>query len=216
MKKLLIFDLDGTLAHTRPILNFVFADALTECGFPETAEHIGALVAESGYLPTPDGAHAPTAYFNSIPDDFGLYFWTHYDKYYLSAADRLYEGIRETIAELKTRGHSIALFSNKPHRFTERIINKAFSKGYFDFILGGTPEIAPKPSPSGIKYICKMLGFDPADTYMIGDLPADATAAKDAAANFIGVLWGYSTLEQLTECGATVFAASPSDILTII
>ena len=216
MKKLLIFDLDGTLGDTQPLLNFIFADALTECGIPETEEHIRELVKESGYRPTKDGGHAPVAYLDRVPDDFGIYFWSNYENYYMKAADRLYGGIRETLAELKVHGHKIAVFSNKPHRFTERIINKAFGEGYFDFILGGTPEIAPKPEPTGILYICKMLGIKPEDAYMIGDLPADAASAVSANANYIGALWGYSTREKLAEKGATLFAEKPTDILTII
>lgn len=216
MTKLLIFDLDGTLADTQPLLNFIFADALTECGFPETEEHMRALIKESGYRPTKDGGHAPVAYFDRIPDNFGFYFWTHYENYYMQAVDRLYDGMRETLDELKARGHKIAVFSNKPHRFTERIINKAFGEGYFDFILGGTPEIAAKPAPTGINYICKMLGFAPEDSYMIGDLPADAASAVSANAHFIGALWGYSDRKKLAEKGGTIFAESPIDILTII
>jgi len=216
MKKLFIFDLDGTLAHTRPLLNFVFADALTECGFPETEEHVRALVRESGYCSTKDGAHVPVAYRDKIPDNFGLYFWTHYENYYIGATDRLYDGIRETLDELKARGNTIAILSNKPHRFTERIINMAFGEGYFDLVLGGTPEIDPKPSPAGILYICKMLGFMPEDTYMIGDLTADAIAAKSANANYIGALWGYSDRERLAKNGATVFAENALQILTLI
>ena len=134
----------------------------------------------------------------------------------MKAADRLFDGIRETLAELKVRGHKIAVFSNKPHRFTKPIIDKAFGEGYFDFILGGTPEIAPKPAPTGILYICKMLGIDPADTYMIGDLPADAASAVSANANFIGALWGYSTREKLAEKGGTIFAERPIELLDII
>ncbi len=216
MKKLIIFDLDGTLADTQPLLNYIFADALTECGIPETEEHIRALVKESGFRPTKDGGHAPAAYFDRIPDDFSFYFWTNYENYYMRAADRLYGGIRETLDELKSRGHSVAVFSNKPHRFTERIIRKAFGEGYFDFILGGTPEIRHKPDPHGIKYICKMLGFAPEDTYMIGDLPADAAAACSANANFIGALWGYSNREKLAEKGAEIFAEKPIKLLDII
>ncbi len=216
MKKLIIFDLDGTLADTQPLLNYIFADALTECGFPETEEHVRTLVKGSGYRPTKDGGHVPTAYYDKVPDNFGFYFWTNYENYYMRAADRLYDGMRETLTELKSRGHKIAVFSNKPHRFTERIINKAFGEGYFDFVLGGTPEIAPKPAPHGINYICKMLGFKPEDTYMIGDLPADAASALVAKANYIGALWGYSTREKLAEKGGTVFADTPTEILTII
>ena len=216
MKKLIIFDLDGTLAHTQPLLNFIFADALTECGIPETEEHVRALVKEQGFRPTKDGGHAPVAYLDRIPDDFGFYFWSHYENYYMKAADRLYDGIRETLDELKSRGHLIAVFSNKPHRFTYPIITKAFGAGYFDFVLGGTPEIRHKPDAHGINYIRKMLGFKPEDTYMIGDLPADTAAAVSANVGFIGALWGYSNREKLAEKGAYVFAEKPTEILDII
>ena len=216
MKKLIIFDLDGTLADTQPLLNFIFADALTECGFPETEEHIRELVGKSGFRSTEDGGHAPVAYLDRVPDNFGIYFWSNYENYYMKAADRLFDGIRETLAELKVRGHKIAVLSNKPHRFTKPIIDKAFGEGYFDFILGGTPEIAPKPAPTGILYICKMLGIAPADTYMIGDLPADAASAVSANANYIGALWGYSTREKLAEKGGTIFAERPIELLDII
>ena len=43
MKKLFIFDLDGTLADTQPLLNFIFADALTECGLHLVAIVVGLL-----------------------------------------------------------------------------------------------------------------------------------------------------------------------------
>ncbi len=216
MKKLIIFDLDGTLADTQPLLYDIFADALTECGFPETAENVGDMLKAKGYRPTKDGAHVPIDYADCVPDNFGIYFWTNYENYYIGAADRLYDGIRETLDELKSRGHAIAVFSNKPHRFTYPIITKAFGEGYFDFILGGTPEIRHKPDPHGINYICKMLGFMPADTYMIGDLPADAASALAAKANYIGALWGYSDREKLAEKGADIFAEKPTDIINLI
>ena len=216
MKKLIIFDLDGTLAHTQPLLNFVFADALTECGFPETEEHVRELVKEQGFRSTKDGGHAPVAYLDRIPDDYGIYFWSNYENYYIKAADRLYDGIRETLDELKARGHAIAVFSNKPHRFTKPIIDKAFGEGYFDFVLGGTPELFPKPDARCILYICKMLGFNPADTYMIGDLPADYLASKSAGANHIIANWGYGHEKGLRKQGATVFAEKPLDILEIL
>lgn len=216
MKKLLIFDLDGTLAHTQPLLYNIFADALTECGFPETAENIGNMIKANGFRPTKDGAHVPNDYADRVPDNFGFYFWSNYENHFIGAADRLYDGIRETLDGLKARGHAIAVFSNKPHRFTYPIIAKAFGEDYFDFVLGGTPEIRHKPDPYGINYICKMLGFKPEDTYMIGDLPADAAAARDANANYVGALWGYSNREKLAENGASVFAEEPLDLLKIL
>lgn len=216
MKKLLIFDLDGTLADTQPLLYDIFADALTECGFPETAENVAKMLKTKGYRPTKDGAHVPLDYADLVPDNFGFYFWTNYENYFIGAADRLYDDIREVLDGLKSLGHAIAVFSNKPHRFTYPIIAKAFGDGYFDFVLGGTPEIRHKPDAHGINYIRKMLGFKPEDTYMIGDLPADTAAAVSANVGFIGALWGYSNREKLAEKGAYVFAEKPTEILDII
>lgn len=211
MKKLIIFDLDGTLADTQPLLYNIFADALTECGFPETAENVAGMLKAKGYRPTKDGAHVPLDYADRVPNNFGFYFWTNYENYFIGAADRLYDGIRDLLDELKARGHAVAVFSNKPHRFTYPIIAKAFGEGYFDFVLGGTPEIRHKPDPHGINYIRKMLGFKPEDTYMIGDLPADYRAAKAAGANFIAAGWGYG-LDGLRAEGADVVADKPKDI----
>ena len=61
-----------------------------------------------------------------------------------------------------------------------------------------------------------MLGFKPEDTYMIGDLPADASAAVSANVGFIGALWGYSDREKLAEKGAEIFAEKPTDIINLI
>ena len=98
MKKLVIFDLDGTLADTQPLLYDIFADALTECGFPETAENVGAMLKGKGFRPTKDGAHVPIDYADRVPDNFGLYFWTHYENYYIGATDRLYDGLAHSSA----------------------------------------------------------------------------------------------------------------------
>ena len=181
MKNLFIFDLDGTLSDTRPLLNYVFADALTECGFPETEDHIRALVRESGYIPTKDGAHVPVAYRDKIPDNFGLYFWTHYENYYIGATDRLYDGIRETLDGLKTHGHAIAVFSNKPANCTELCVSRLLSPWTFDEVVGQKDGVIPKkPDPAGARIILERWKMSPEEVLYVGDTSTDMKTAQNA------------------------------------
>ncbi len=45
---------------------------------------------------------------------------------------------------------------------------------------------------------------NPSDAVMIGDTHFDAHGAKHANTNFIGVLYGYGTREEMEQEGATV------------
>lgn len=210
MKKLIIFDLDGTLADTQPLLFHVFTDALCDCGFPVTYESVCKMSAGNNYSPV-NGGYTPNDYLDRVPANYGEIFWANYDNYFIKAADRLFDGIRETLDELKSRGYTVTVLSNKPHRYTYPIIMKAFGEGYFELVEGGSDKFAKKPAPDGILYVCEKLGFAPADAYMIGDLPADYRAAKAAGANFIAAGWGYG-LEELKKEGADIIAAKPEDI----
>ncbi len=214
MKKLIIFDLDGTLADTQPLLFHIFTDSLNDCGFSVTHEEICAISAGNNFSPV-YGGHTPNDYLDRVPENYGEIFWSNYDNYYIKAVDRLYSGIRETLDGLKERGYPLALLSNKPHRYTYPIIMKAFGEGYFTMVEGGSDKFAKKPAPDGILYICERLGISPSDTYMIGDLPADYLAAKRANSNFIAAGWGYG-LNEFKKLGATVFAEKPIDLLTIL
>jgi len=214
MKKLLLFDLDGTLADTQPLLFHIFTDALNECGFSVTHKEVCAISAGNNFSPV-RGGFAPNDYLDRVPENYGEIFWSNYDNYFIMAADRIYDGIRETIDELKARGYTVVVLSNKPFRYTYPIIAKAFGEDYFTLVEGGSDKFAKKPAPDGILYVCQTLGFDPADAYMIGDLPADYRAAKSSGANFIPAGWGYGVRELKNE-GVTDFAARPRDILDII
>ncbi len=213
MKKLLIFDLDGTLADTQPLLFHIFTDSLNESGFSVTHEEVCKISAGNNFSPV-KGGYAPNDHLCLVPENYGDIFWANYDNYFIQAADRLYNGIREVLDELKKRGFTLAVLSNKPHRYTYPIIMKAFGEDFFAMVEGGSDKFAKKPAPDGILYVCRELGFDPDDAYMIGDLPADYRAARSACVNFIAAGWGYG-LEELKKEGADIIAAKPEDIADI-
>lgn len=216
MKKLLIFDLDGTLGDTVPTLT----------------ESMNAVLAEFSY-PLVDDAHICRSLGNGmeqlcrrcVPAEFhdepSVYlpflsrYKEQYAKNYLNI-DEPYAGLAEAIAELKARGYTVASLSNKPHRYTVDIVEKLFGKGYFAEIRGMIDGVPIKPDPTSFLDIVKKLGFTPENAIMIGDSDPDVNVSRNAGADCIAVSWGYRSREQLAQAGAKTIIDHPCELLEIL
>ena len=216
MKKLLIFDLDGTLGDTVPTLT----------------ESMNAVLAEFSY-PLVDNAHICRSLGNGmeqlcrrcVPAEFhdepSVYlpflarYKEAYAKNYLNV-DEPYAGLAEAIEELKSRGYTVASLSNKPHRYTVDIVEKLFGRGYFAEIRGMIDGVPIKPDPTSFLDIVKKLGFAPENAVMIGDSDPDVNVAQNAGADCIAVSWGYRSREQLAAAGAKTIIDRPHELLEIL
>ena len=127
-KKLLIFDLDGTLSDTQPILYTIVLETLRGCGielssladiYTSLEEH-GKEVIELNALITAE--HLPEV----DREKYSVDFWDNYAKLCMGATECVFDGIRETLAELKSRGYLLAVLSNKKNKFVQPIISEAF------------------------------------------------------------------------------------------
>lgn len=217
-KKLLIFDLDGTLSHTQPLLHTMVWRTLRDSGIDvSTPEEVTKKIKNGGSTVFEDNrALIPLEYVESVdPDKYGADFWKNYDALFMDSVGRVYEGIPETVRELKKRGYIMTVLSNKKDEYVKPIISAAFGD-VFSLVIGRSPDRAKKPEPDGIFYICEQLGIAPAETCMIGDLAADYLASKSAGADHIIANWGYGHEKGLRKQGATVFADKPLDILEIL
>lgn len=216
-RKLIVFDLDGTLSDTKGIIREIIFDTLCGLGIEiDSVQTVWDSIDRNGGEVFGNRAFAPKEYLPLIDRDaYDTLYWQNYDRHYMEACDLLYDGIPETLSLLRSCGHALAVLSNKNDRHVQPIIDKSFP-GVFDLVLGAIEGVPRKPDPAGLLLICDRLGFSPRDTYMIGDLPFDCKAALGADANYIAALWGYSTREVLTSKGATLFAEKPINIMDIV
>ena len=217
-KKLLIFDLDGTLSDTQPLLHTMVYRSLLSSGIDAgSPENVTKLLSENGKHVFEDNrALIPLEFAESVDrDKYGVDFWNNYDALFMESVNRVFSGMHETLIELKNRGYILTVLSNKKDHYVKPIISTAFSD-IFSLVIGRSPERASKPAPDGIFYICDQMGIAPEDTYMIGDLAADFLASKSAGAKHIIANWGYGHEKGLRKQGATVFAEKPLDILEIL
>ena len=216
MKKLLIFDLDGTLADTMPTLTESMNSVLDQFSFPRVdgskifaALGNGMLLLCRRCLPA---EHYDNA---SVYEPFLAKYKEAYARNYLDI-DKPYEGLREVIETLKSRGYEVASLSNKPHRYTVDIVEKLFGKGYFGDIRGMIEGIPTKPDPTSFLDIAQKLGYSAENTIMIGDSDPDIHVAKNAGAECIAVSWGYRTRAELEAAEAKIIIDTPSELLEIL
>ncbi|MBQ1195974.1 MAG: HAD family hydrolase [Clostridia bacterium] len=216
MKKLLIFDLDGTLGDTLPTLTESMNSVLSEFSYPLVDDaHICRAIGNGMELMC--RRCIPAEHYNNaeIYRPFLARYKEEYAKNYLNI-DEPYAGLADAIAELKARGYAVASLSNKPHRYTVDIVEKLFGKGTFADIRGMIEGIPTKPDPTSFLDIASNLGFTAENTIMIGDSEPDINVANNAGANCIAVTWGYRTREQLEAAGAKMIIDKPCELLEIL
>jgi phosphoglycolate phosphatase len=207
-----IFDLDGTLAYTLEDIGDSVNRVLIHQGFPENDYATYRRLIGSGLL---------NLIYQSLPE--GNRDESTVDKTYTMMVDdynencliktTLYDGIREILLHLKQKGVNMAVYSNKNHDLTIKIVNQLVLNGTFSPVLGSRNDLPRKPDPAGVIEIMTAWNADPAKTAFIGDSDTDMQTAKRAGLFAIGVTWGYRDRPELERGGADVILDTPEQIL---
>ncbi len=214
MKKLVMFDLDGTVLDTEQDL-LICANLLFEkCGYPKIGmDRIKQANGKDaiGYMNTLMGGNANIEEIEKI--------WVDYVQLLaVKGADntKIFEGLEEVLFAIKDKGYVSVILTNKSEDelpiFKEKILNKL----PFDEILavGGTEDA--KPKPDAILKLLKKYNVEKQNAFMVGDGYPDIITAINAGVVPVAVLWGNRTKEELASVGATIFAEKTSDLLDII
>ena len=124
-----------------------------------------------------------------------------------------YAGIEELLSYLKKNGYLLAVATNAPTFFAQKMLSYLNLSEYFSIIVGADMVKNPKPHSEMLEYIFKELQIDKDDAkiVMVGDNSKDMDCAK--AANVDGVFagWGFSS-----EYDGAKLASKPQDILQYV
>ncbi len=215
MKKLYIFDLDGTLVNSI----FDLADAMNA-----VLEAHGWAVHEveeykyfvgNGTLKLVERAVPPEQRSEESIKKLHEEFAENYAKRATNKT-RPYEGIPQLLEVLKSRGCMLAVASNKPDRFSKLIVDTLFGSEMFDYVSGKKEGVPTKPSPEIMLEIINALGVDKSECVHSGDSDVDVLTAKNTGIECIGCTWGFRTEEELLRAGADYVAHSPMEISELI
>ncbi len=213
-KKLIIFDLDGTLLDTIEDIRVTLNSVLTEYNLPTLTKE--EVVQKTGY-----GAKklVELAVGNVEKETF--------ENVYLKYADRLkncnnentnlYDGLSEVLTKLKSDGYRLAVVSNKPDDAVKAVCNDKLKNYGFDFFMGNIAgAFNPKPDKSCVEYCLNKLGVDGSDAIYVGDSEVDVKTFLNAGLDGIAVLWGFRSESVLRSAGATNVAKDAFELYEII
>ncbi|MBE6593935.1 MAG: HAD family hydrolase [Ruminococcaceae bacterium] len=213
-KKLLIFDLDGTIADTLYSIMEAVNMCMKHYGFPEKSyEEVRAAVGNGAKKLIMQTMPESEAQNSERAEEIYRYFQTCYDETH-DHIDGCYEGMKEAMLELCASGYTLAVLSNKPDAYVKNIIGALFDKETVVIAMGET-DLPKKPDPTAPHYIARTLGFEPKDCAFIGDSEVDIRTAQNAGMLSVAVSWGFRSKETLIECAPDVIIDRPSELLEI-
>ena len=213
--KLLIFDLDGTLADTLITIRDSVNMALEKHQLPlrtydEVMWAIGNGARELMRRSVPTELSTDQDFIDRIYEDYT----EAYNKTFANI-DGCYPFVSEVLHTLKERGYTLAVLSNKRDMFIQPMVKEMIPEGLMSISMGQRDELPKKPDPTVPLMIAKELGFEPEQTAFIGDSDTDMLTGNNAGMLSVGCSWGYRTREILSEAGADVIVDAPVELTAI-
>ena len=213
-KKMIIFDLDGTLADTTDDLGLAMVQMLDELGFAkrsreELKSYISLGARDFVRRCLPDDKQNDEALLDRA---IAQYLEKYRDCCVQNTT--LYCGVPELIADLRQEGYLLCVLSNKPQIFTQKIVDTLLP-GRFDAVLGCS-DMPLKPDPTGARYLADRFSVSASECVLVGDSDLDLKTAQNAEMTPICVSYGYRTREFLQKAGAPIIVDSPAEVYSAI
>jgi len=188
---LIAFDLDGTLIDSRRDLADAANALIAELGGePLSEDAIGSMVGEGAALLVRRALRAARVL---EPPDAVARFLALYDTRLLNHT-RLYDGIIDAVHAARERA-LVIVFTNKPTRPSERILEGLGVRRLFADVIGGDNPYGRKPDPAALLALMDRDRVPPQHTLMVGDSAIDHETALRAGVRCCLCAFGYGFLD---------------------
>lgn len=182
-----IFDLDGTLINSLPVVRTSLNTTLLKfSGRVYTDQELTSL-----FGPSEEGI-----FKNLFPDS-----WREVLEFYLTEYDRIhaqyaqpFPGVVEALTLLHERKMKLALVSGKGPGSMEISLRHSGLKRFFKVITTGSEQRASKPEH--IRQVLELWDFPPKEVVYIGDIAYDVQAAREVGVLPISALWAETVQVQ--------------------
>ena len=184
MIKAIIFDMDGCLADTEPLICAAAIQGLAEYGVTARPEDFIPFVGRGDDL-----------YVGGVGEKYGL-------PYEARQKERVYEiymnivardgkpfpGVPELLAAVHARGIRMAVGSSADKPKVEANIRAlGVPRSWFEVVVDGTMTVNKKPAPDLFLKAAEMLGLEPSDCCVVEDAVHGVEAARAAGMRSVGV-----------------------------
>jgi phosphoglycolate phosphatase len=203
----LLVDLDGTLTDPAQGIVGCFRLALEALGRrPPPAAELTWIIG-----PPLRGCFAEALGGEGDPEEALKIYRSRYSTEGLFEAV-VYDGVKETLADLRAAGMRLFLCTAKPLVYAERILRYFDLEHHFDAAYGDELGGRFQDKADLVAHILRIEGLEAADCCMWGDRKHDVIAASRHGIPTIGALWGYGGADELRAAGAAALCESPSQV----
>ena len=215
MKKLVIFDLDGTLVNTISDLASACNHALAAMNFPTHHLSTYPFYVGNGVTRLIERA-LPSE--NRDPDTVRkvrTVFMDYYDQHCVDSS-KPYDGIPDLLKKLVAMDIMVATASNKYQAAVEKVIGTLFPDIPWVAAEGQKPDVQPKPDPSIVFEILSKHPIPKSEVLYVGDSGVDMETARRACVDSVGVTWGFRPESELVENYANHIIHRPLELLSLL
>lgn len=213
--RMVLFDLDGTLADTAPDLGLALnmqrqrhgLEALPDATIRPYASHGSRGLLSIGFGITPQDAdfEAKRVEYLNLYDEV---FTKH---------PKLFDGMDSLLKALEEAGYDWGVVTNKPRRFTIPLMQALGLHQRAKVIVSGDDAAQPKPAPDTLLLACQQANAVPTQCIYVGDAERDMQAGNAAGMTTVVAMYGYIDVQDrpnLWQADAMIDA--PNDLLDII
>ena len=206
MKRIIFFDLDGTLTDAGPGIKACINYALNKMNFKKLGMDSDWVVGPSLWgtfkkLGIPE---------ENLNEAVNLYRERYNVKGYLE--NSVYLGIPGQLAMMLEMGYVLSLATSKPTVSASAILEYFDLTRYFSYEFGSNLDGSLSDKSILLKHALAVTGFEPNNALMIGDRQYDIIGAKSNLIKSVGVSYGYGSTNELREAGADLLVEKPAEL----
>ena len=215
MKRLVIFDLDGTLLNTIEDLGEAANYALEKTGYPTHSIASYPYFVGNGVSKLLQRVLPEDARTEENVNELRKYFMEYYEVHNTDNT-KPYPGITELLEQLQDDRVKLAVASNKYDSAVKKLITHYFPQIKWAALEGQKEGVPVKPDPSIVFEILSKCPTKKSDVLYIGDSGVDMETARRACVTSCGVTWGFRPISELMAYHAENIANQPNEIYTLV
>ena len=209
--RVVLFDLDGTLIDSGPIILASMQHATrTVLGREIAYEELAATVGGQGLV------SQMRALDPERVDELVEVYKEHNDP--LHETLEAFDDFLDVLPRLRAEGRRLGIVTAKRHRTVQLALDRFPELArQFEVVVGYEDTERHKPAPDPVLEALDRLDASPAEAAYVGDSPFDIQAAKAAGAFAVAVGWGgIHSDERLREEEPDAFVHSPAELLDVL
>ena len=204
-----LFDLDGTLADTIPLIVASYQHAFRTVLGTEPSEELARSWIGRPLLP---------ALLEEAPEH-GHALDLAYREWNLANTERLiqrYAGVPELLTALRSAGVRTGVVTSKRRQTAQLAMAAVGIEGLIEVVGALEDTSVHKPAPDPLLHGAAALGVDPAQCAYVGDAVVDVRAAQAAGMAAVAVTWGAGLREQLAAAGPSAVVDTVSALADVL